>query len=327
MTEHENKLLKEREGDREKLMGLELSDGQPLNEHMVQLKLKYQKCKMELEGQIKQQQSRETELSNNIKAIRLDIDKLETNVEQLRNKATRTQNRISSDEKDFREKKDEIENEINRCNKTNKQAFNDLLDTKNEINEMLNKKRETERKIEDENKKFREIENELFKKIAELNKFIAERKAEQQNLKMDQNDNISLRRITDKFRDLDMEVGELNGNVDTNHNNVVKMEKQITTYLEKMKENYDEIAKYKTRINAVTGDINKYKEERCADLLDEKLNNHAQIMIFKLDLETQQEQSRSDQFFESIKQIEQETNKFRNNYIKECNEKDELKGG
>jgi len=49
-------------------------------------------------------------------------------------------------------------------------------------------------------------------------------------------------------------------------------------------------------------------------------------MIFKLELETQQEQFRSDQFFASIKQIEQDTNKFRNNYIKEVNEKDEFKG-
>lgn len=40
LLENENKLLKDREGEREKLMGLELSDGQPLNEHMVQLKLK-----------------------------------------------------------------------------------------------------------------------------------------------------------------------------------------------------------------------------------------------------------------------------------------------
>lgn len=35
-------------------------------------------------------------------------------------------------------------------------------------------------------------------------------------------------------------------------------------------------------------------------------------MIYKLEVETQQEQLTSDQFFESIKQIEQETNKFRN---------------
>jgi len=50
-------------------------------------------------------------------------------------------------------------------------------------------------------------------------------------------------------------------------------------------------------------------------------------MIFKLTLETDQDKQRSDQFFESIKHIEQETNKFRNHYIKECNEKDELKNG
>jgi len=60
--------------------------------------------------------------------------------------------------------------------------------------------------------------------------------------------------------------------------------------------------------------------------MDQKLADHAQVMIFKLELETQQEQFRSDQFFESIKHIEQDTNKFRNNYIKECNEKDEFKG-
>jgi len=50
-------------------------------------------------------------------------------------------------------------------------------------------------------------------------------------------------------------------------------------------------------------------------------------MIYKLNLETEQDKLRSDQFFESIKHIEQETNKFRNTYIKECNEKDELKNG
>jgi len=36
-------------------------------------------------------------------------------------------------------------------------------------------------------------------------------------------------------------------------------------------------------------------------------------MIFKLTLETDQDKLRSEQFFESIKHIEQETNKFRNN--------------
>lgn len=81
-------------------MGLELNDGQPLNEHMVQLKLKYEKCKMDLENQIRMQQSRETELNNNIKALRLDLEKCQTNCDQLKNKATRTQNRINADDRD-----------------------------------------------------------------------------------------------------------------------------------------------------------------------------------------------------------------------------------
>jgi len=54
---------------------------------------------------------------------------------------------------------------------------------------------------------------------------------------------------------------------------------------------------------------------------------HAQKLIYRLEIETEQEKDRSDNFFESIKHIEQDTNKFRNAYIKECNEKDELKGG
>jgi len=59
------------------------------------------------------------------------------------------------------------------------------MDTKNEISEMLNKKREIDRKIEDENKKFREIESELNKKIQELNKSIAIAQELKQNLELD----------------------------------------------------------------------------------------------------------------------------------------------
>lgn len=71
----------------------------------------------------------------------------------------------------------------------------------------------------------------------------------------------------------------------------------------------------------------KYSDDKAKELLETKLDNNSRTMIFKLELETQQEHARSEQFFENIKHIEQETNKFRNNYIKECNEKDELKNG
>jgi len=50
------------------------------------------------------------------------------------------------------------------------------MDARSDINDNLNKKREIERKIEDENKKFKMIEEELVKKITDLNKKIAEAK-------------------------------------------------------------------------------------------------------------------------------------------------------
>jgi len=43
--ELEIKLLKERENERDSLTGLELTDGQPLNENMIQFKAKYQTTK------------------------------------------------------------------------------------------------------------------------------------------------------------------------------------------------------------------------------------------------------------------------------------------
>lgn len=107
------------------------------------------------------------------------------------------------------------------------------MDTKNEINEMLNKKRETERKIEDENKKFREIENELVKKINTLNIKIADLKNVKQNLEEDESEptveSHSLKKITNTVRDLEMRLADMEGTVDTHHNNVKKMENQNKT--------------------------------------------------------------------------------------------------
>jgi hypothetical protein len=50
--ELEIKLLKERENERDSLTGLELTDGQPLNENMIQFKAKYQTTKTKYEQQI-----------------------------------------------------------------------------------------------------------------------------------------------------------------------------------------------------------------------------------------------------------------------------------
>merc|ERR1712000_683360 len=50
--ELEIKLLKERAGERDSLTGLELTDGQPLNENMIQFKAKYSTTKTKYEQQI-----------------------------------------------------------------------------------------------------------------------------------------------------------------------------------------------------------------------------------------------------------------------------------
>jgi len=221
---------------------------------------------MDLESNIKKHQALETELKNTIKSIKLDIEKLETNCDQLKNKAQRTQTRINTDNIDFREKKDEIDNEINRCNKTNKQAFNDLLDTKNEINEMLNKKRETERKIEDENKKFREIENELVRKIADLNKQIAERTNEKQNLEADQNDHISLGKLTNKVREMSIIKGELKSNVEQSSNNVEKTQREIATYLDKLRDVLTDISKIRCKMEKVNDEIKMYSDDHVKEM-------------------------------------------------------------
>lgn len=196
MLEQENKLLQAKEGEREALMGLELSDGQPLNEHMVQLKLKYEKCKRDLESKINLMKKNEQEILSSINGLKMDNTKLTENCDQLRTKIARTLKKMEDDDLGFRERKDEIDNETDRCKKTNKQAFTDLMDTRSEINDNLNKKREIERKIEDENKKFREIEQELITKIGEYNRKIAEAKHEKKSLELDKKEEISLQSIT-----------------------------------------------------------------------------------------------------------------------------------
>eukprot|EP00801_Mesodinium_rubrum_P002545 Mrub_02545.p1 GENE.Mrub_02545~~Mrub_02545.p1 ORF type:complete len:514 (+),score=167.39 Mrub_02545:152-1543(+) len=325
LLENENKLLKDREGEREKLMGLELSDGQPLNEHMVQLKLKYERCKMDLENDIKTKQSIESELKSSIKALNLDITKSTENCKQLQKKAEKTQERIDEDNKNYRERYDEISNEINRCSKTNKQAMNDLMDTKNEISEMLNKKREIDRKIEDENKKFREIESELIKKITELNKNIAQAQEQKQSLEIDLFDSISMKKITDRSRGLDIKLQEMRGTVDTLKSGVDKTEKTIYTLEQTLEDNYKNVAKRECQIGNVVAEIQELSDVAYIENLKERVEKYEKIQINKLKIETEQEQEKSNEYFENIKRIETMTNAHRNTYIKECNEKDELK--
>lgn len=293
LLENENKLLHDREGERDKLMGLELSDGQPLNEHMVQLKLKYERCKMDLENDIKVKKNTESELKSCIKALNLDITKSTENCKQLQRKGDKTQERINEDNKNYRERQDEIGNEIQRCSKTNKQALNDLMDTKNEISEMLNKKREIDRKIEDENKKFREIESELNKKIQELNKSIAIAQELKQNLELDMYDNISLKKVTDKSRNLDIKVQEMKGNVETLQSQVNKTDNTISTLEQTLDDNYKTVSKRECIISNIVDEIKELSDVAYVENLKIRIEQYETIQIYKLKIETEQEQEKS----------------------------------
>lgn len=234
LLEQENKLLQNKEGEREALMGLELSDGQPLNEHMVQLKLKYEKCKRDLEARITLLKNTEQENISSINGLKLDNNKLTENIEQLTTKIDRTKKKMNEDDLGFRERKDEIDNEIERCKKTNKQAFTDLMDARSDINDNLNKKREIERKIEDENKKFKMIEEELVKKITDLNRKIAEAKQVKKSLELDKKENTSIQNLTNYQRELSNKVGDLKSDSDNQINAVSKTQNQITNFLSTM---------------------------------------------------------------------------------------------
>lgn len=129
------------------------------------------------------------------------------------------------------------------------------MDTKNEISEMLNKKREIDRKIEDENKKFREIESELIKKITELNKNIAQAQETKQSLELDLADGISLKKITDKSRGLDIKLQEMRGIVDTHKSGVDKTEKTIYTLEQTLEDNFKNVAKKECQIADIVAQI------------------------------------------------------------------------
>jgi len=94
-----------------------------------------------------------------------------------------------------------------------------------------------------------------------------------------------------------------------------------------MKDNYKLIAHKKIKIEGLDEQIKSLIDEKGKEKLKDMLEAHTQKQIYRLEIETGQEKERSDNFFESIKYIEQETNNCRNKYVVECNEKDELKSG
>jgi hypothetical protein len=167
------------------------------------------------------------------------------------------------------------------------------MDTKNEISEMLNKKREIDRKIEDENKKFREIESELNKKIQELNKSIAIAQELKQNLELDMYDNISLKKVTDKSRNLDIKVQEMKGNVETLQSQVNKTDNTISTLEQTLDDNYKTVSKRECIISNIVDEIKELSDVAYVENLKIRIEQYETIQIYKLKIETEQEQEKS----------------------------------
>jgi len=167
------------------------------------------------------------------------------------------------------------------------------MDTKNEISEMLNKKREIDRKIEDENKKFREIESELNKKIQELNKSIAIAQELKQNLELDMYDNLSLKKVTDKSRNLDIKVQEMKGNVETLQSQVNKTDNTISTLEQTLDDNYKTVSKRECIISNIVDEIKELSDVAYVENLKIRIEQYETIQIYKLKIETEQEQEKS----------------------------------
>lgn len=84
--ELELKLMKEREKERDALTGLELNDGQPLNEHMIQMKAKYQDMQTGKERQVEDLKNKCLELEKNNVQIQKKFDDIKAERDTLMNK-------------------------------------------------------------------------------------------------------------------------------------------------------------------------------------------------------------------------------------------------
>ena len=102
--ELETKLLKERESERDALSGLELTDGQPLNEHITQMKAKYNNMVHTLERDMKAN----TDKVNALEMLRVATEKkLKDATEErneLRDKLTSAKDMIKKEREENRNK-------------------------------------------------------------------------------------------------------------------------------------------------------------------------------------------------------------------------------
>lgn len=102
--ELEVKLLQEREKERESLTGLELTDGQPLNEHMIQLKAKYQQQKTALEKNVKETSDRTIELGKTNITLSKKLKDTGEEKDRLKDKLTIAKDQIKKEREEFRTK-------------------------------------------------------------------------------------------------------------------------------------------------------------------------------------------------------------------------------
>lgn len=83
-------------------------------------------------------------------------------------------------------------------------------------------------------KKFKMIEEELVKKITDLNKKIAEAKQVKKSLELDKKEITSIQNLTNYQRELSNKVGDLKSDSDNQINAVSKTQNQITNFLSTM---------------------------------------------------------------------------------------------
>lgn len=100
------KLLQEKEKERESLTGLELTDGQPLNEHMIQLKAKYQTQQNNLQKLIKEGNDHRIELDRSNSSLSHKFKTTNEERGKLKEKLSIAKEQIKKEREEFRSKYD-----------------------------------------------------------------------------------------------------------------------------------------------------------------------------------------------------------------------------
>lgn len=110
--ELEAKVLKEREKERESLTGLELNDGQPINENMIQLKAKYHKQKKGLENQVVDLRESKNELEIKVNSHENKLQELQYERDKIKDNLAKGTTEFAKERENFRLKEDTLKDEI-----------------------------------------------------------------------------------------------------------------------------------------------------------------------------------------------------------------------